>query len=656
MEKRNMKTIKQKLTKIISLMVTIPVTVLGLWSIISLKKNNNDNFLEVSNTFVDASRSIIEKEILTCENVVDVISGEATQENDILKSQLQLIMKTSNNIINIYFAGEDKSVVQALNEKLPDGFDPTSREWYQNAKNQKGEYTIINPYIDEISKDHVVTISKAVVKDNNFIGVVAIDINLTSLSNQISGMKYREKGEVVVLSNNGDIIVHNNKEKIGTNEAALYSNWDNIIETKTSSDSFKYNGKRYSGYYTTEEITGWKIIMQVPTTYLITNEIKAFMLLGVILIIIMIITIVNCRKYSNYIASSINILKLGIQNCSNGKFNKEISIKSNDEFEKLAEDFNSMQKNISELITTVEKSAITVNDTAISLANMSEEVSASMVQVNDTVSEISRGTMESSGNLETVSHNMNDLSDEMNKIEEITNEISEMAVNTDALSQDGLGMVKSVIEQSQETKNRTNEVQYVVKEVAERIDKIGVMNEAIARITDQTNLLALNAAIEAARAGEAGKGFAVVADEIRKLAEETSQSAKEIDSIVRDVKEKSHLAVEKVLKTAETVEVQEEAVKSSEAIFDCIVASVGELSKGVNQMARGLSEVNKRKNHIVEQVENLSAVLEETAAGTEEVSASADEVTNATEQFTAYCGNLKNLSAHLKEQVETFEI
>ncbi len=68
-------------------------------------------------------------------------------------------------------------------------------------------------------------------------------------------------------------------------------------------------------------------------------------------------------------------------------------------------------------------------------------------------------------------------------------------------------------------------------EKSKSVEKINVLSEAILKITEQTNLLALNAAIEAARAGEAGKGFSVVAEEIRKLAEESNNTANEIQEI-----------------------------------------------------------------------------------------------------------------------------
>lgn len=269
-----------------------------------------------------------------------------------------------------------------------------------------------------------------------------------------------------------------------------------------------------------------------------------------------------------------------MERTANGEFNKEIIINNHiREFIILENSFNKMQKNIAKLIKSVDNSAINVNKNAINSANMSKEVAISMNQVSETINQISSGTMESSNNLEMISHSMDLLSQSMNKIEEATESVNGMAIKANDLGKDGIKIVKTVINKSYETKKSTESVKDVVSEVSESIMKIGTMNKAISAITEQTNLLALNAAIEAARAGEAGKGFAVVADEIRKLAEETSVSAKQIDEIIKEIKSKSELAVDRVLETSGTVDDQEHAVKESEVIFTEIVTAIESLTE-----------------------------------------------------------------------------
>lgn len=658
---KKLKTIKRKLANGILLMVFIPLLFVGIISIITLRKTNNENFENMTKTIGNNAQTTIKSEIEKYKNTLKALI-EANKftysEEDVIKlnNELKLIKNSNENIMNVYFGYSDKNLVQALDEKIDASFDSTTREWYIKAEANKEGYIISNPYIDEVSNKITISISKAVIEDGITKGVIGLDVDLSGLASDLAEIAYSKNDEILVFDSEGTILSHKDESKIGQNEVNEYKNAERILKETEGNITFKYNKTIYEGYFITEELSGWKILVRVSNYKLRLPEFKSIGVLLILMIISIVASLINCKKYSNDIGGSISLIKEGVRKCANGEFNNTINIKTGDELEELAEDFNLMQKNVSKLISKVDASAGGISETAITLSKMSGEVSMSMSQVNDTVAEIARGTMESSGSLEVVSHNMMDLSDEMNKIEEATCVVYEMAVNADALSKDGIDIVRIVIDKSKETMESTEDVKVAVNDVAKRISKIAVMNETIAKITEQTNLLSLNAAIEAARAGEAGRGFAVVADEIKKLAEETSSSAKEIDYIVKDVKEKVNLAVEKVSETGETVQIQEEAVKSAEAIFDCIVASVNELTTSVDKMASGLTEVNNKKSHVLEQVESLSAVLEETAAGTEEVSASADEVANATEEFTVNCNSLKELSVELKDQVEKFKI
>ncbi|MDH2362493.1 methyl-accepting chemotaxis protein [Priestia megaterium] len=271
---------------------------------------------------------------------------------------------------------------------------------------------------------------------------------------------------------------------------------------------------------------------------------------------------------------------------------------SKDEIGSLTASFNKMNGGLKEMIMSVGNISSTV-------AASSEELSASAEQNNSAIEHISSITEKlASGS----NHQVNQIQESSTIIHRITNQTSEVvenveqitkrALDTAAISNSGTATVETAAKQMKSINDNGTELSSVFQGLSEHSTKISQINDVITTIADQTNLLALNAAIEAARAEDHGKGFAVVASEVRKLAEESSNSANQIKDLVAIIQSET-------ARTLQSMTTTKEEVKEGLAV--------------VEQAGTSFMQINEAVQHVVDQIQQIGSAIPSLAKDTLEV-------------------------------------
>ena len=223
-------------------------------------------------------------------------------------------------------------------------------------------------------------------------------------------------------------------------------------------------------------------------------------------------------------------------------------------------------------------------------------------------------------------------------IEQVTNNAQAMtqdSAEAARYSRDGAQTVRETIAGMEAIRSKVNFSATKVEEMGARSDEIGTILETIEDIASQTNLLALNAAIEAARAGEQGKGFAVVADEVRKLAERSSRSTKEISGLIKGIQKTVSEAVTAMQESAQEVESGVQRAQSAGDALNNILDAAESVYKQAEEAGGGARQVSSAANDLVDAVQSVSAVIEQNNAASTQMASNSNELTLSIENIAS---------------------
>lgn len=624
-------------------------------------------YFKARSSLEDNFRNQAEQQLEAVRNYIDIwIQGgqekykALSQSDDLRSSNIPRILAYSARMTEMTGNPDEFAFIDATGKLYLPGATADVSEYPHFQRAIAGETVTIDPVGSKspgVEGTPIVLTATPVRNDQGeIIGVSNGGQPIGDLIQLISKVKLGQTGHAVVFTQDGTIVASENEADTLNKNIADYGSdaLNRIVQDSTSGQTgiseADVTGVDNIVVYGKPSTMSWGIAILVPKNEAFA---EANALLWFSIIVTAISLLISGAVIYTVMSRTLRPLtgvkdRLKELSSSEGDLASRLAVETKDEIGELSASFNQMLESLQGLVRSMLGKGQMVADSAGSLLGSMNQISSTVQQTTASIQQASSGLQSQMEGYERNLELAGEIGASVHGIVAASGETSGMAVDASDAARAGRQGMNELASQMSSIQQSVGAAARLIQRLGERSEEIGGITSLITAIASQTNLLALNASIEAARAGEHGRGFAVVAAEIRKLAEQSSDSASRIAGLVDEVQRDTRDAVQGVEKgTDEIVAGMEQATAVAE-LFDRIVAKTMMVSRQMETAAGSAGQLNRYAKHMESEIQDSVAIgkeashsFETIAAISEEQLASIMEMTHSVEQLSRTADELR---------------
>ncbi|MEN6312708.1 MAG: methyl-accepting chemotaxis protein [Clostridiaceae bacterium] len=660
----NFGSIQTKLVMMILLLVIMSITTIKLYDytirVPEIENTVRQEKLDVAVLTASKLETEIAKALSALETAANN-SAFASSDQDVLVKTL-LSIKQQNKIFSTVFLCD--ASLNRLNEK-GEITSLASREYMQNVKKNKQNVISREILISKSTQKPSIMIATPVKVDGAPERYLGMSINIDKLQYIINETKQSESNYSFAFDGkNGLVFAHPQQDYVGklklinpdneqdreTVAPELQEMAEKAVLGNSNTQIYDFNGEKIIAAYANIPGTSFGVATRMSYTDAmepIQKERNSAMMIALIASLISGIIAVAFARW--FVKPLVNISQQA-NTIASGDFTSsyDIAIKSNDELGKLHTAFKDMAIMLKSTMEQIGQAATQIASSSQVLEESAGQSAQGAAQVAETVAKVALGTANQVNAVDLTVNMVKGMGNEISLIADNAAKVVSLSNESTAAAKDGGQALYHAIESITNINGIVQETAGVIRNLDTSSDKISQIVDTISNLASQTNLLALNAAIEAARAGEQGRGFSVVAEEVRKLAEQSKESADDITKIIKEVQLQIKNGIQKMDTSADEVSVGQGVVAAAGESFKVIQSQIDNVNHAIQQITTIVHQLSISSGEVISSVEKIRDVSQATAANSQTISAATEEQSAGIQEIASSAESLSQLANQLE--------